>query len=187
MAKNKNEDISRLEIVVGYVVDCKQHPDADGLYISKICIEKVDTNKEKDTTKWPTRTIVSGLAKFVKLEEMKDSKVMVLANLKTSKLRGVESEGMVLCASNADHTVVEVVRPPQDAPVGSILQFTSYSYDNVENELMNPKSKTYPKIMAGLKCNENGEAIYEGVNGINKWTVNGKPCKPKSLKNCPIA
>lgn len=45
------------------------------------------------------RTIVSGLRNFVPLEEMQNRDVIVLCNLKPAKMRGIESCGMVLCAS----------------------------------------------------------------------------------------
>eukprot|EP00835_Amoeboradix_gromovi_P002941 NODE_179_length_15798_cov_0.379769.p9 type:complete len:120 gc:universal NODE_179_length_15798_cov_0.379769:3814-3455(-) len=119
---------------------------------------------------------------------MKDSKVMVLSNLKKSKLRGIESEGMILCASNQDHTVIEVVRPHEKACVGAKVQVGKYMLqENAENELMNPKSKTYPKIMQGLQCDSNGYAIYNGVGGSDFWIVGGEKCKPKSLKSCSIS
>jgi tRNA-binding EMAP/Myf-like protein len=45
------------------------------------------------------RTVVSGLVNYVPIEEMQDRMVVVLCNLKPAKMRGVESNGMVLCAS----------------------------------------------------------------------------------------
>lgn len=51
------------------------------------------------------REIASGLQKFVPLDQMK-GKVLVMANLKPRPLAGFNSNGMVVCASNADHTVV---------------------------------------------------------------------------------
>ena len=62
------------------------------------------------------RTIVSGLVNFVPIEEMKDRMVVVLCNLKPCKLKGVESYGMVLCASR-DEPEKEV--EPLLAPEGS--------------------------------------------------------------------
>lgn len=56
------------------------------------------------------REIASGLQKFVPLEQMK-GKVIVMANLKPRPLAGFMSNGMVVCASNADHTVVELLIP----------------------------------------------------------------------------
>jgi len=48
------------------------------------------------------RTIVSGLVNYVPINEMQDRLVVVLCNLKPAKMRGIESSGMVLCASMYD-------------------------------------------------------------------------------------
>lgn len=79
---------SRLDIRIGKIVEVSKHPDADALYV-----EKIDLGE-------PTpRTIVSGLVNYVRIEDMRDRMVVVLCNLKAAKMRGVESHGMVLCAS----------------------------------------------------------------------------------------
>lgn len=52
------------------------------------------------------RTIVSGLVKYQTVEQLKGRDVIVLCNLKPRAMRGVTSHGMLLCASNEDHTVV---------------------------------------------------------------------------------
>lgn len=80
---------SRLDIRVGKIVDVKKHPDADSLYV-----EKIDLGENNGP-----RTIVSGLVNYVPIEEMQDRMVLVLANLKAANLRGIQSHGMVLCAS----------------------------------------------------------------------------------------
>ena len=61
----------------------------------KLLVLKVDLGFE-------TRTVVSGIAKFFKPEEIIGKRVTVLANLAPRKLRGVESQGMILMAENAD-------------------------------------------------------------------------------------
>lgn len=78
----------RLDIRVGKIVEVSKHPDADSLYVEKI-----------DLGEALPRTIVSGLAKYVPIEQMENRLVAVLCNLKPAKMRGVESQGMVLCAS----------------------------------------------------------------------------------------
>lgn len=78
----------RLDIRVGKIVEVSKHPDADSLYVEKI-----------DLGEAVPRTIVSGLAKYVPIEQMENRFVAVLCNLKPAKMRGVESQGMVLCAS----------------------------------------------------------------------------------------
>lgn len=78
----------RLDIRVGRVVEVSKHPDADTLYVERIDVGEAEP-----------RTVVSGLAKFVPIEEMLNRSVVVLCNLKPAKMRGVESKGMVLCTS----------------------------------------------------------------------------------------
>lgn len=65
-----------------------QHPDADSLYL-----EKIDVGEPEP------RTVVSGLVAYVSQEELQDRMVLLLCNLKPQKMRGVESQAMLLCAS----------------------------------------------------------------------------------------
>lgn len=81
------DDFAKVELVVGTVEKCEKHPDADKLLVSQINIGK------------ETRQIVSGIADFYIPEEMIGKKVIVVANLKPAKLRGVESQGMILAGS----------------------------------------------------------------------------------------
>lgn len=81
------DDFKKVELVVGTVEECKRHPNADKLLVSKINIGN------------ETRQIVSGIADFYKPEEFIGKKVIVVANLKPAKLRGVESQGMILAGS----------------------------------------------------------------------------------------
>lgn len=71
------------------IVEVEPHPDADKLYI-----EKLDDGSEEG------RTIVSGLAGHYQPEELLNKTIVVVANLKPAKLRGVKSQGMLLAASN---------------------------------------------------------------------------------------
>ena len=98
------------------MVSCEKHPDADALYVEQI---------ELGDATGP-RTIISGLANFVPLEEMQGKLVAVLCNLKPQKMRGIMSEGMVLCGSNADHTGVEILEPPEGSEVGEHLFLDSF-------------------------------------------------------------
>lgn len=56
-------------------------------------VEKIDLGEVEP------RTVVSGLAKFVPLDDLQDRFVAVLCNLKPAKMRGVLSQGMLLCTS----------------------------------------------------------------------------------------
>ncbi|MEG0512721.1 MAG: methionine--tRNA ligase [Clostridia bacterium] len=57
----------------------------------------------------PERTVVSGIAKFYAPEQMVDKQVVLVSNLKPAKLRGIQSEGMILCASDAQDKELKLV------------------------------------------------------------------------------
>ena len=80
------DDFAKLDLVVGHIQEASSHPNAD-----KLLVFKVDTGDR-------VRTIVSGIAKYYKPEELLHKNVIVVANLKPVKLRGILSEGMILSA-----------------------------------------------------------------------------------------
>ena len=79
------DDFSKVELVVGKVLESKKHPDADRLLVSQV-----------DIGSGEVRQIVTGIAEFVKPEDLVGTKVIVVANLKPAKIKGVESKGMLL-------------------------------------------------------------------------------------------
>lgn len=83
----------------------------------KLYIEQIDVGEEKP------RQILSGLRLFVPLEEMKDRLVLVVCNLEPRSMAKTLSYGMVLAASNQDHTVVELVNPPPNSKIGERVTF----------------------------------------------------------------
>lgn len=91
------EDFSKLELKVGTIVSCEKHPKAD-----KLLVEQIDLGNE-------TRQIVSGIAQFYRPEELLGKKVVVVTNLKPAVLRGVESQGMILCAASEDKKDLDIV------------------------------------------------------------------------------
>lgn len=99
------DDFAKMEMVVGEVLESKKHEKAD-----KLLVSKVDIGGE-------VRQIVSGIAKHVDPKEFVGKKVVVLANLKPVKIRGVESQGMIICAENEGK--IEVVT--SSLPAGSKL------------------------------------------------------------------
>ena len=78
------DDFAKVELVVGEIKKCEKHPKADRLLVSQI-----DIGGE-------VRQIVSGIADSYSPEDMPGKKVIVVKNLKSAKLRGVESQGMIL-------------------------------------------------------------------------------------------
>ena len=98
------EEWEKLDIRVGTVLECEKVPKAD-----KLLRFLIDDGLEK-------RTIVSGIAKYYKPEELVGKQVCFLANLPARKLRGIESQGMILSAEDADGslsvvTTLRTVKP----------------------------------------------------------------------------
>ncbi len=82
------DDFEKLELVVGQIKEAKKHPKAD-----KLLVFQVDLGTE-------IRQIVSGIAKYYDPSSLVGKKVVVVKNLKPIVLRGEESFGMLLCASD---------------------------------------------------------------------------------------
>ncbi len=82
------DDFAKLEFKVGTIVKCEPHPKAD-----RLLVEQIDLGDE-------VRQVVSGIAKYYKPEDLVGKQVVVVTNLKPVKLRGVESNGMILCATD---------------------------------------------------------------------------------------
>ncbi len=102
------DDFAKIEMKVGQVLSCEKHPKADKLLVSQI-----DIGEEKP------RQIVSGIAGSYKPEQMVGKKVVVITNLAPAKLRGVESQGMILAGMGEDQIEVLSV---EKLPVGSTVR-----------------------------------------------------------------
>lgn len=161
--------ITRLDIRVGLIKKAEKHPDADSLYV-----EEIDVGEEQ------TRTVVSGLVKYIPLDEMQNRKVCVLCNLKPATMRGIKSQAMVLAASNADHTMVELVEPPSSALVGERITFPGY--EGNPDELLNPKKKVWETLQVDLHTNEKLEACYKDI----PLTTSAGICTVPSIGNGTI-
>ena len=103
------DDFFKAELRVGKVVECEKVPKADKLLCSKI-----DVGEDR------LRTVVSGIAKYYSPEQMVGKNVVLVSNLKPVKLRGILSEGMILCAEDKDGRL-SVISPDGDvAPGGEV-------------------------------------------------------------------
>jgi methionyl-tRNA synthetase len=100
-------DFMKVQLRAGKVLSAEQHPNAD-----RLLIVQVDIGEEKP------RNIVAGIADRYTPEELVGKEVVVVANLKPAKLRGVMSEGMLLAAG--DKTVVDMVSV--QAPPGTTVR-----------------------------------------------------------------
>lgn len=101
------DDFAKLDLRVGKIKFVEDHPNADKLFVMK-----VDLGEGED------RTIVAGLKKYYSKDDLLGKKAIFVANLEPVKLRGVESNGMILAASNNDKSVVKILEMGDGAEVG---------------------------------------------------------------------
>jgi len=91
------DEFARMDLRVAEVIACEKMPKADKLLVLRL---KVGDSE---------RTVVSGIAQYYQPEELVGKKVVVVANLKPTKLRGTLSEGMILAASDAERVEVLMI------------------------------------------------------------------------------
>ena len=100
------EDFEKMQFQVGEIISCEAVPKSKKLLCSQVKIGS------------QVKQIVSGIRKYYTPEEMVGKKVMVLVNLKPAKLAGVLSEGMLLCAEDAEGNLA-LMTPEKAMPSGA--------------------------------------------------------------------
>ena len=100
------DDFAKMQFHVGEIIKCEEVPKSKKLLCSQVRIGS------------QVKQIVSGIKQHYSAEEMVGKKVMVLVNLKPAKLAGVLSEGMLLCAEDAEGNLA-LLTPEKDMPAGA--------------------------------------------------------------------
>lgn len=103
------EDFSKLDLRVGTILEAEKMPKAN-----KLLVLKVDTGMD-------VRTIVSGIAEHFSSEEIIGKKVTVLANLAPRKLRGIESQGMILMTEDNNGKLIFVNPDGENIANGAVI------------------------------------------------------------------
>ncbi len=125
------EELSPLNLKVAEIIEVKDHPNADKLYVLQI---NLGTEKKQ---------LVAGIKEFYSKGEMKNKKIIVVTNLKHAKLRGIESQGMLLAAEdnkgNVGLLTVKQSEPGDDVRFGNLensnkeLSFDSFQKLKIES------------------------------------------------------
>ena len=102
------EDFKKLEFRVAKVKEIAEHPNADRLYV--VTVDLGDRTKQ----------VVAGIRNFYKKEDLIGKFVVVVDNLDPAMLRGVESNGMLLAAS--DDTGLSIVTLDKEVKLGSVVK-----------------------------------------------------------------
>jgi len=99
------EEFRRLELKVGTVRSAETHPNAD-----RLLVLRVDLGSEE-------RQIVAGIRRSYATEELVGRQVVIVANLEPATLRGIESQGMLLAASDGERIVI--LTPQKEVSAGA--------------------------------------------------------------------
>ncbi len=110
MDQIKYEDFAKLDLRVGTIKKIEDIEGADKLY--KLDVE---LGSEK-------RTILAGIKQFYKKEELENKQIIVICNLEPRKMKGIESQGMLLAAVSEDHSKVILLSPEKKIDSGSKVQ-----------------------------------------------------------------
>lgn len=163
-------DISKIDFRVGLILTAEKHPEADKCYV-----ETVDLGEAAP------RTVVSGLVPFMPAEALAGKRAVLVCNLKAAKVRGIESQAMVLAASNADHTVAEILVPPEGAAVGERITFEGFVGEAAAPNVVN-KKKLWEAIVGDLRTDEGCVATWGGV----PFMTSAGPCRAATQAKATI-
>ena len=105
----KFSDWRKLDIRIGEIQEVEDIENADKLY-------KLTVNFGKEIGE---RTICAGVKEFISKEELKGKKSIFLVNLEPRKLKGIESQGMILAAGSKEEDKFVILEPSQDIETGS--------------------------------------------------------------------
>jgi methionyl-tRNA synthetase len=163
---------SKMEIRVGEITKCWNHPSADKLFC-----EEIELGPEIGT-----REVASGLRAHYELADMLNRRVLVVCNLKPAKMVGFESAGMVLAAKSDDGSKMELLAPPADAAVGERVFLegvtgVAWSANKVT------KKKVWNTVTPDLRTDETCAACWQGMPIM----TSAGPCSVPSLASTQIA
>jgi methionyl-tRNA synthetase len=144
--------VKTLDLRVAEIVKIERHPKADKLYI-----ETLDIAGEE-------RTIVSGLVPFYREEELLHKRIILAYNLKAAKLRGVESRGMLLAASDKDAEGKERVEALDagELPTGTRIGVEGLELSEPPGEIDIDDFFAVPILVAAHSVTVGGKALTAG-------------------------
>ena len=135
--------MSKVDIRVGKIVDIEPNKEGDKLY-----------NEQIDVGNGEIRKIASGLRGLVDINDLKDSLVVCILNLKPRNLKGWTSHGMILCVSKDGKT--EPLRPPEGSAPGDLVYI-----GELPREPATDKKCPWDKVCKNLFVNDKKEATYK--------------------------
>lgn len=155
--------IGSLDIRVGKIVKCERLEKSDALYVSQI-----DVGEDKP------RTILSGLVKYVPIEQMQDRLVLVLCNLPAKTMRGVTSQGMVLATSIKEGKNTTACTLP-DVPAGSVVgEKLVFNVTETPDKELTPKR--LDRVLENTITNADGTLLYKKTSPPLEFKTSAGVC-----------
>jgi len=102
------ENFAKLDLRIAKIIEAEEIEGAD-----KLLKLKIEMGEEEP------RTLVAGIKQHYNKEDLIGKNIVVIANLEPRKMKGVESQGMLLAASSDDHAKVILLQPEKDIEPGS--------------------------------------------------------------------
>ena len=135
----RTEGFSNLNLKVAKIMSAEEHPNAD-----KLVVLQIDLGEEK-------RQLVAGLRGYYTLDELVDKKIVIVSNLKPAKLRGKESQGMLLAADDGNN--VKLLEPKESLPGSQVY---------VDGENIGKDEITFDDFMKVTIESKDGVAVFDG-------------------------
>ena len=135
----RTEGFSSLNLKVAKIMSAEEHPNAD-----KLVVLQIDLGEEK-------RQLVAGLRGYYTLDELVDKKIVIVSNLKPAKLRGKESQGMLLAADDGNN--VKLLEPKESLPGSQVY---------VDGEDIGKDEITFDDFMKVTIESKDGVAVFDG-------------------------
>jgi methionyl-tRNA synthetase len=155
------DPFSKLDLRVAKILDVQDHPSADKLYVMNV-----------DLGPLGKRTIVAGMKPYYPKEEITGKSIVMVTNLKPAVIRGVESKGMLLAATDADG-IVSLLNPKDSSPGAEV------GVEGIPRESL-PILEFDAFKEAPLTVDEKGDVVYKGKKLKIKNNVVGTDRKVKS-------
>ncbi|KAI3416023.1 hypothetical protein GPALN_005579 [Globodera pallida] len=162
-------DVARLDLRVGRVVSVLKHPNADSLFISHV-----------DLGESQPRTVIAGLVKYIGVEQLQNRLVVCLCNMRPSKMRGIVSHAMILCASTQEK-VEPLELTDQSCKPGSLIVCDNFGRQ--PDKVL--RKNNWELIASDLRVSDTGDCVFKG----NSLRVDGdvsSPLTAPTLRNVPI-
>jgi len=175
------EDLRRVAFKASKIIEVQSHPEAETLIV---CQVQCGDHDEKP------RVVVASLAGKVAHTDLVGRKVVCITNIKPSKMKGIESNGVLLVASNGGEGADEYVEPlyvPDDVPVGELFSFDGKA-PSTPDVMMKSKGaiKAFERVKAGLQTNSKGEVAYFEGDKAYILTSSAGPIAVRTLVNAVV-